>query len=104
MPRNVEENIYITVGFHRHSTTWLRLQREADDLDISVAHLIKLLLADRTAVLDGHGKDLWFPRGAQHVQTSATVAALPPIPQPAIEDDASRRAMAAAAAASFWED
>src|SRR6266571_4466521 len=100
MPRNIEENIYITIGFHRHSAPWLRLQREAEDLDISVPHLIKLLLADRAAVLDGHGKDLWFPRGAQSVQTSSTAMVLPPIPQPPIEDDASRRVLAAAAAAN----
>ena len=102
MPRNIEENVYITVGFRRHSATLSLLQREADDLDISVPHLIKLLLADRAAVLEGHGKDLWFPREKYSVQVPR--AALPPVQQFAGEDDASRRAMAAAAAANYWED
>ncbi|SRR6266700_3191785 len=104
MPRNVEENMYITVGFHRHSATWLRLQREADDLDISVPHLIKLLLADRAAVLDGHGKDLWFPRGVQKLQLPSMVTTPSPMTPSSVEDDAARRAQAAAEAAQYWDD
>ena len=104
MPRNIEENIYITIGFHRHLVPWLRLQREADDLDISVPHLIKLLLADRAAVLDGHGKDLWFPHGEQSVQVSPAAFPSVSLPPTTAEDDASRRALAAAAAANYWED
>ena len=47
MPRNVEENIYVTISLARDSPAWQRLQREARELDISVPHLIKVLLADR---------------------------------------------------------
>lgn len=104
MPRNVEENVYITIGFARESPTWQRLQREARDLDISVPHLIKVLLADRTVALEGHGKHLWFPRGTQVRQkqwadppSSATSA-------PTVEGGASGRETAAAAAANYWDD
>ena len=104
MPRNIEENIYITMGFHRHSTVLLHLQREADGLDISVPHLIKLLLADRAAVLEGHGKDLWFPREKQGDQVPQGAFLPAPSAEPSIEDDGSDRAMAAAAAAKYWDD
>ncbi len=103
MPRNIEENIYITIGFYRRSPTWIRLQREAGDLDISVAHFIKLLLADRVAALEGHGRDLWFPRDIRVNQDSAAASSPTNMPPSAAEDDASRRATAAAAAANYWE-
>lgn len=74
------------------------------DLGGSIAHLIKLLLADKAAALDGHGKDLWFPHESRRTQGSSTAALVPPIPPPNVEDDATRRAMAATAAANFWED
>lgn len=102
MPRNVEENVYITVGFARDSWTWQRLQSEARDLDISIPHLIKILLADRAAALDGHGKHLWFPRSV----TSPEKQPVAPLADPdsAMEDGASIRQTAAAAAAHYWND
>ena len=104
MARNVEENVYVTIAFARVSSVWKQLQREATDLDISVAYLIKVLLADRAAAMAGHGKQFWFPRD----QVTAQPSALPllhtePSPQPE-EDEASRRAAAAASAASYWDD
>jgi len=104
MPRNVEENIYITLGFARSSPTWQRLQCEARELDISVPHYIKVLLADRTAALEGHGKHLWFPREMHATQVQSATLPAAPVPEPAVEDDSSRRATAAAAAANYWED
>jgi hypothetical protein len=103
MPRNVEENVYITIGFARESPTWQRLQREARDLDISVPHLIKVLLADRTIALEGHGKHLWFPRGMQARQKqladpSSTMSAH------SVEGAVRGRETAAAAAANYWND
>jgi hypothetical protein len=104
MPRNVEENVYVTIGFARHSPTWQRLQREAEGLDISVPHLVKVLLADRTAALEGHGKHLWFPREAHAARALQAASGPPAILSPAVEDAPSRRATAAAAAADHWED
>ncbi|HYU71575.1 MAG TPA: hypothetical protein VEL31_02750 [Ktedonobacteraceae bacterium] len=104
MPRNIEENIYITIAFYRHSPTWIRLQREAGDLDISVAHFVKLLLVDRAAALAGHGRDLWFPRDMRGGQGPAAASSPTTMPPSAAEDDASRRVIAAAAAANYWED
>jgi hypothetical protein len=104
MPRNVEENVYVTIAFARDSLVLQRLQREAAELDISVAHLMKMLLADRSAVLEGHGKHLWFPReiNAERalpvVSQTSTALSLP------TEDTASKRLTTAAAAASYWED
>ncbi len=104
MPRNAEENIYITIGFARDSPTWQRLQREAKQLDISVPHLVKVLLADRTAVLEGHGKHLWFPREMPSPQKQTAVFPAAPATVSAVEHVASRRETAAAAAADYWED
>jgi hypothetical protein len=104
MPRNVEENIYVTIGFARDSPAWQRLQREARELDISVPHLIKALLADRTAALEGHGKHLWFPRKMQAPQRQMATLPAVPVPTPPVADDSSRRATAAAAAANYWDD
>jgi hypothetical protein len=105
MARNGEENVYITLGFARCSATWQRLQREAKELDISVPHLIKVLLADRTAALEGEGKQLWFPREMQVPRTAQAVCEPATTASPPAGDPASRRAMAAAAAAAdFWEE
>ena len=104
MPRNAEENIYVTIGFARDSPAWQRLQREAQELDISVPHLIKVLLADRTAALDGHGKHLWYPREMQSPQKQSAILPAAPVPEPPAADDSSRRATAAAAAANCWDD
>lgn len=111
MARNAEENVYVTIAFSRNSSTWRQLQREATDLNISVAHLIKVLLADRTAALEGQGKQLWFPREVSQVRLQSSPlprTELPPQstepPPQSVEDDASRRAAAAASAASYWED
>jgi hypothetical protein len=103
MPRNSEENVYVTIGFPHRSGSWQRLQQEANELDISVAYLIKVLLADRAAALEGHSRHLWFPREF----AAQTQPALPPpssAPQAAVGDDASRRVSAAAAAANYWDD
>jgi hypothetical protein len=104
MPRNMVENVYVTIAFARDSITWQRLQREADELDISIAHLIKTLLADRVVALEGHGKHLWFPR---EVDTARTLPAVPQLSPPSVsqvEDTASMRLTTAAAAASYWDD
>lgn len=104
MPRNVAENVYVTIGFARSSPTWQRLQSEADELDISVAHLIKALLADRTVALTDHSKYLWFPRAMDCAHL------LPITPQPSstpgslAEDTTSKLLSAAATAANYWED
>ncbi len=104
MARNVEENVYVTIGFARGSPIWQWLQHEARELDISVPHLIKVLLADRAAALEGHGKHLWFPRetGPTLIETAAFHAVHEP--EPTAEDNSSKRATAAAAAANYWED
>jgi hypothetical protein len=104
MPRNAEENNYITIGFVRDSPTWQRLQREAKELDISVPHLIKVLLADRTAALAGHGKHLWFPHDMPSPQKQLAAPPAAPVSISAVERDASRRETAAAAASNYWED
>lgn len=104
MPRNVEENVYITIGFARDSPTWQRLQREARDLDTSVPYLIKVLLADRTAALEGHGKHLWFPRGTQVRQQRLADPPSSPTSAHAVEGGVSERETAAAAAANYWDD
>jgi hypothetical protein len=104
MPRNVEENVYVTIAFTRVSSVWKQLQREATDLDIPVAHLIKVLLADRTAAMAGHGKQLWFPRDQMTAQPSVLpLLRTEPSAQPK-EDEVSRRAAAAASATSYWDD
>ena len=104
MPRNVEENVYVTIGFTRCSPTWQRLQSEAKDLDISIPHLIKVLLADRTVALEGHGKHLWFPREVLAHPTAQTVSRPLTTASSSPEDSATRRATAAAAAADYWDD
>jgi hypothetical protein len=104
MPRNAEENIYVTIGFACDSPAWQRLQREARELDISVPHLIKVLLADRAAALEGHGKHLWFPREMQSLQKQSATLHAAPVPKPPVADHSSRRATAAAAAANCWDD
>ncbi|SRR6266567_4677009 len=98
MSRNVEENVYVTIAFARGSETWQDLRREASDLDISVAHLIKVLLGDRTQALQGHGKHLWFPRG----QGVSTPASPPEHALQTEEGKSSRRA--AASAAQYWNE
>ncbi len=104
MPRNVEENVYITIALARTSATWERLQSEAIALDISVASLIKVLLADRTAALEGHGKHLWFPREISEARTRPTQpSSAASLPHP-MGDDSFRRAAAAQAAASYWDN
>jgi hypothetical protein len=104
MPRNIEENIYITIGFARDSPAWQQLQHEARGLDISVPHLIKVLLADRTAALEGHGKNLWFPHEMQTSHKQLPTLPVAPVPTPPMENSSSRRSTAAAAAANYWED
>lgn len=104
MPRNAEENIYITIGFARDSPAWQRLQHEAKELDISVPHLIKVLLADRTAALAGHGKQLWFPREMHSPQKQSAPPTTALAPKPPAADESSRQATAAAAAANYWGD
>lgn len=104
MPRNAEENVYVTIAFSRNSSTWRQLQQEAAGLDISVAHLIKVLLADRTAALEGQGKQLWFPREVPQVRLQSSPLPRTEPPPIAVEQDVSRRAAAAASAASYWED
>lgn len=101
MPRNGEENIYVTLAFSRTSLVWEQLQREAIALDISLAHLIKVLLADRSAALEGHGKHLWFPRETQPPSTPSR-----PTDQqmPSPENNPSKHSGAAAAAAQYWDD
>lgn len=101
MPRNVEENIYVTLAFSRTSSVWEQLQREANALDLSVAHLIKVLLADRSAALEGHGKHLWFPR---EMPPPLAPARHTDQPMPSPEKNISRRLEAAAAAAQYWDD
>ncbi len=102
MSRNVEENVYVTIAFSRDSATWKDLRHEATDLDISVAHLIKVLLADRALALQGHGKHLWFPRGGVQGQ-SITASAPQPEPVSPSEEKTSRRS-AAASAALYWNE
>lgn len=103
MARNVEENVYVTIAFSRDSTTWHDLQREATDLDISVAHLIKVLLADRALALQGHGKHLWFPRGSIKGQPGAApLAQSEQGSQPQMKSQISRSA--AASAAQYWNE
>ena len=104
MPRNTEENIYITIGFARDSPAWQQLQHEAKELDISVPHLIKVLLADRTAALAGHGKRLWFPREMHSLQKQSAPPTAALAPKPPAADESSRQATAAAAAANYWDD
>ena len=104
MPRNAKENIYVTLGFARRSPTWQRLQSEATELGVSVPHLIKVLLADRAAALEGYGKHLWFPREMHPIQAPSATLPSSPGSKPAAEYDPSWRATAAAAAASYWED
>ncbi len=104
MARNVEENVYVTIGFARASPIWQRLQHEARELDISVPHLIKALLADRAAALEGHSKHLWFPREMQPTLTQTAQEKPPFVSELAVEDDTSRRSTTAAAAANYWED
>ncbi len=105
MPRNPEKNIYVTIAFARTSPTLEHLQREATDMGISVADLIKVLLADRTAALKGQDKQRWLPREETTAQPLPTLrdesAALAP---QTVADDASRRAASAASAASYWDD
>lgn len=101
MARNVEENVYITIAFSRGSTTWNDLQREATDLDISVAHLIKVLLADRTLALQGHGKHLWFPRESTKEQPVTTSLAQPEQRSHRQQEGQISRS-AAASAAQYW--
>lgn len=105
MARNVEENVYVTIAFSRDSIAWNGLQREAADLDISVAHLIKVLLADRVLALQGHGKHLWFPRESGKEQPGTTPMGGQPEqePQTQREEQISRHA-AAASAAQYWNE
>lgn len=105
MPRNPEKNVYVTIAFARTSPTLEQLQREATDMGISVANLIKVLLADRTAALRGQDKQHWLP---QEETTGNPSPALPDekaalFPQ-TVADDASRRTASAASAASYWDD
>ncbi|HET8845517.1 MAG TPA: hypothetical protein VFN35_28875 [Ktedonobacteraceae bacterium] len=102
MARNAEENVYITIAFSRDSVTWQDLRREATDLDLSVAHLIKVLLADRTLALQGHGKQLWFPRESIR-GSSGTVSPVQPEQRAHVQQEVqtSRRA---ASAAQYWNE
>jgi hypothetical protein len=104
MPRNVIENVYVTIAFSRDSLVWQRLLRESDELDISIAHLIKVLLADRAVALEGHGKHIWFPREMSAARLLPVVPQPSLTPSPQAEDTASMRLTAAAAAANYWED
>lgn len=105
MPRNPEKNVYVTIAFARTSPTLEHLHREATDMGISVADLIKVLLADRTATLKGQNKQRWLPREETTVQPPPALpderAELSP---QTVADDASRRAASAASAASYWDD
>ena len=105
MPRNPAKNVYVTIAFARTSPTLEYLQREAADTGISVADLIKVLLADHTTALEGRDKQRWLPRGET---TGQPPSALPDerakVPSQMVADDASRRAASAASAASYWDD
>lgn len=101
MPRNPEKNVYVTIAFARTSPTLEHLQREATDMSISVADLIKVLLADRTAALKGQDRQRGLPREEMTPQPSSAPQEL--FPQ-VVADDASRRATSAASAASYWDD
>lgn len=104
MARNIEENVYVTIAFSRDSIAWKSLQREAADLDISIAHLIKVLLADRTLAFQGHGKHVWFPREGMKGQPDVPPPSVPERePRPGKENQISRRA-AAASAAQYWNE
>ena len=102
MPRNPEKNVYITIAFARTSPTLEHLQREAVGMDISVADLIKVLLADWAAALNGRGSQHRLlreePIAQQSVRYEGTNL------RQVVEDDVSRRAAAAASAASYWDD
>ena len=104
MARNVIENVYVTIAFARDSIAWQRLQREADELDISIAHLIKALLADRAVALEGHGKHLWFPREVDTARSLPLAHQPSSTPGSQVEDTAPIRLTSAAAAANYWED
>ncbi|HEU5374676.1 MAG TPA: hypothetical protein VFV38_04480 [Ktedonobacteraceae bacterium] len=105
MPRNPEKNVYVTIAFARTSPTLEQLQREATDMGISVADLIKVLLADRTAALKGQDKQRWL---FQEETTGHPLPALPDeraaLSPQTVADDASRRTASAASAASYWDD
>ena len=105
MPRNPAKNVYVTIAFARTSPTLEHLQREAVDMDISVADLIKVLLADRTATSEGRGKQRWLPREEMMVQPpSALPDERAKVSSQTVTDDASRRAASAASAANYWDD
>jgi hypothetical protein len=104
MPRNAEKNVYITIAFARTSPTLEHLQREATDMGISVANLIKVLLADRTAALEGQDKQRWFPHEGITAQQSLVPLEKTEISPPPVEDGTARRAAAAASAANYWDD
>jgi hypothetical protein len=104
MARNVEENVYVTIAFSRDSSTWNNLQREATDLDISVAHLIKVLLSDRVLALQGHGKNLWFPREGTKGPSGTAPMGEPDQRSPTQRDEQISRHNAAASAAHYWNE
>ena len=102
MPRNPEKNVYITIAFARTSPTLEHLQDEATDMGITVADLIKVLLADWTATRNGRDSRPRFQQEEPTAQQSVVQEDIN-LPQ-VVEDDASRRASAAASAASYWDD
>ncbi|HEU5381839.1 MAG TPA: hypothetical protein VFV38_40985, partial [Ktedonobacteraceae bacterium] len=72
--------------------------------DISVAHLIKVLLADRILALQGHGKHLWFPReSAKEQPGAASLVRQEEALRQQREERPFRRA-AAASAAQYWNE
>lgn len=104
MSRNPEKNAYVTIAFARTSPTLEYLQREATDMGISIADLIKVLLADRIAVLKGLDNQDQFLHEETLAQPSSVRLEKTDLPPLVVGDDVSRRAATAASAASYWDD
>lgn len=58
MPRNMQTHVYVTLGFRRDLAAWKDLQAEAQQRDMSIPRLIKLILVDRQNSAHAHEQAL----------------------------------------------
>ena len=102
MPRNPGKNVYVTIAFARTSPILEMLQREATEMSISIADVIKVLLAERVEAPQRQDKQQDLSGKDTPIQPLLT---LPDekISQ-TVTDEASKRAASAASAASYWDD
>jgi len=101
MPRNTTTHAYLTLSFPHDLKAWQDLRTEAQQRDISVQRLIKLIIVDRHLMQHGQekGGKLNSKREEEKRHAPSTKGS-----HAEAETDAQTVSQNAAAAAAFWSE